>query len=384
MSAEQWIFRYGGSFTVFTSSVLSFSGNQGRQRYIDNYAGGSFNITIKNNNNEAANFVRGTNVQILFSDGTTVFIEGKVIGITYDDHPGNVGMSTATISCQDAMTQAGKFNLQAFTGYTTNWTTLQAQQTNYSISGLSTPEVVAVGVGLSLANQVNTYNGTILDRLNLLNNTERGQLVVYANLIKFLSRAEALAVNTVSFHRTTSSSTSIAYTDIRRINSFDTFMNQVSITFKNPTGVVFGPFFANNTTSQSAYGVSGYSLETADISSLVSLGLASWLTYVQGDPALLRFEIDFDDAVASNTAILSFLKNATVDVDRNTSVTWRLPGAGSDTTTSIVFEGFSFTGTPSQTSYTGYFTPLSVYQYFILDSSTQGILDTSRLSWGYY
>jgi hypothetical protein len=218
----------------------------------------------------------------------------------------------------------------------------------------------------------------------LLNNTERGQLVVYANLIKFLSRAEALAVNPVSFHRTTSSSTSIAYTDIRRINSFDTFMNQVSITFKNPTGVVFGPYFANNTASQTAYGVSGYSLETADISGLVSLGLASWLTYVQGDPALLRFEIDFDDAVASNAAILSFMKNATLDVDRNTSVTWRLPGAGSDTTTSIVFEGFSFTGTPSQTSYTGYFTPLSVYQYFILDSSTQGILDTSRLGWGYY
>jgi len=118
MSAEQWIFRYGGSFTVFTSNVLSFSGTQGRQTYIDNYAGGSFNITIKNNNNEAANFVRGTNVQILFSDGTTVFIEGKVIGVSYDDYEGNTGLSTATITCQDAMTEAGKFNLQAFTGYT--------------------------------------------------------------------------------------------------------------------------------------------------------------------------------------------------------------------------------------------------------------------------
>jgi len=383
MSAEQWIFRFGGGFTVFTSSVLSFSGNQGRQTYIDNYAGGSFNITIKNNNNEAANFVRGTNVQILFSDGTTVFIEGKVVGVTYDDHPGNVGLSTATISCQDALTEAGKFNLQDFTGYTVDWTTLQAQKTNFSISGLSTPEVVAVGQGLTLANTLLSYNGTILDRLNLLNNTERGQLVVYANQIKFLSRAEALAVNTVSFHRTTSSSTSIAYTDIRRINSFDTFMNQVSVTFYSPSGVLFGPFFGNNTASQNAYGVSGYSLPTADLNALYSSGLASWLAYVQGDPALLRFEIDFDDAAASNAAILSFMKNATVDVDRNTSVTWRLPGAGSDTTTSIVFEGFSFSGTPSQTSYTGYFTPLSVYQYFILDSSTQGILDTSRLAWGY-
>ena len=383
MSAEQWIFRYGGSFTIFTSSVLSFNGTQGRETYIDNYAGGSFNITINNNNNEAANFVRGTNVQILFSDGTTVFIEGKVIGVSFDDYQGNTGLSTATISCQDALTEAGKYNLQDFTGYVANWTTLQAQQTNFSISGLSTPEVVAVGQGLTLANTVTSYNGTILDRLNLLNNTERGQLVVYANLIKFLSRAEALAVNTVSFHRTTSSSTSISYTDIRRINSFDTFMNQVSVTFYNAAGLLFGPFFGNNTSSQSAYGVSGYSLPTADLNPLYSIGLSSWLAYVQGDPNLLRFEIDFDDATASNAAILSFMKNATVDVDRNTSVTWRLPGAGSDTTTDVVFEGFSFSGTPSQTFYTAYFTPLSVYQYFILDSSTQGILDTSRLAWGY-
>ena len=383
MSAEQWIFRYGGSFTVFTSSVLSFNGTQGRETYIDNYAGGSFNITIKNNNNEAANFVRGTNVQILFSDGTTVFIEGKVIGVSFDDYQGNTGLSTATISCQDALTEAGKFNLQDFTGYVATYTNVQAEKTNFSISGLSTPEVVAVGQGLTIANGVSSYNGTILERLNLLNNTERGQLVVYANQIKFLSRAEAQAVNTVSFHRTTSSSTSISYTDIRRINSFDTFMNQVSITYYTFAGLLVGPLFGNNTDSQSAYGVSGYSLQTADISSLVSRGLASWLAYVQGDPALLRFEIDFDDAAASNAAILSFMKNATVDVDRTTSVTWRLPGAGSDTTTNIVFEGFSFSGTPSQTFYTAYFTPLSVYQYFILDSSIQGILDTSRLAWGY-
>ena len=383
MSAEQWIFQYGGSFTVFTSNVLSFSGTQGRQTYIDNYAGGSFNITIKNNNNEAANFVRGTNVRILFSDGTTVFIEGKVIGITYDDHPGNVGLSTATINCQDALTEAGKYNLQDFTGYITDFTTYQARYTNFSYSGLSTPEIVAVGEGLSRGNRVDVYNGTILNRLNLLNNTERGQLVVYANQIKFLSRAQALSVNTVSFHRSVSSSTSVAYTDIRRINAFDTFMNQVSIFWTSNTGVQLGPIFGNNLSSQTANGVSGYTLQTADNSSLVVAGLASWLSYVQGDPSLIRFEIDFDDAAASNAAILSFMKNATVTVDRNTTVSWRLPGAGSDTVSPIVFEGFTFSGTPSKTFYTGYFTPLSVYQYFILDSSTQGILDTSRLAWGY-
>jgi len=280
------------------------------------------------------------------------------------------------------LTKAGKWNLQNFTGYGGDWTTYQARYTNESYTGFKTPEVVAVGQGVSRAEQVNTYNGTILNRLNLLNNAERGQLVSVSSGIYFLSRANALNVNSVSFHRTTSSATSIAYSAFRRINSLDTFMNQVTV---NSLTILGTPVvsFGNNSDSQTAYGTSGYSLNTADIGTFQPSGLASWLAYVQGDPALLRFEIDFDDATASNTAIFNFLYEATFSTARSTSATWRVPGAGSDTTTSVMFEGFSFSGTPSKTSYTAHFSSLSVYQYFILDSSTQGILDTSRLGWGY-
>jgi len=160
-------------------------------------------------------------------------------------------------------------------------------------------------------------------------------------------------------------------------------MNQVSVTCYDSAGGSLGPYFGNNTDSQTSYGTSGYSLNTADIASFQATGLASWLSYVQGDPSLLRFEIDFDDATASSTAIYNFLYGATNSTARSTSAVWRVPGAGSDTTTNIMFEGFSFNGTPSKTTYTAYFSSLSVYQYFILDSSTQGILDTSRLAWGY-
>jgi hypothetical protein len=382
MSAEQWKFYYGpGAGTLFTSDVLSFSGNQGRQNYIDNYAGGSFNITIKNQSNQAANFTRGTSVSINFSTGN-VFVQGKVIGITYSDYPGNTGLSTATITCQDPLLEAGKWSLQDFTGYYGDWTTYQARYTNQTYTGWLTPEVLAVGQGLSRAEQVTNYNGTILNRLNLLNNAERGQLVSVGPGIYFLSRSSALNVNTVSFHRSTSSATSIAYTAFRRINSLDTFMNQITVNSYTMAGASILTF-GNNTDSQTAYGTSGYTVNTADIGTYQPSGLASWLAYVQGDPALLRFEIDFDDATASSTAIFGFLYGATISTARSTSATWCVPGAGSNTTTNVMFEGFSFSGTPSKTSYTAYFSSLSVYQYFILDSSTQGILDTSRLAWGY-
>jgi hypothetical protein len=62
-------------------------------------------------------------------------------------------------------------------------------------------------------------------------------------------------------------------------------------------------------------------------------------------------------------------------------LTWRVPGAGSDTATNVVVEGYSFSGVPEKTSYTFYFSPAFFYDVFILNSTESGILDTSRLGW---
>lgn len=382
MTAEQWIFKYGASDTTFTTDVVSFSGSQGRQKYIDDYSGGYFQITIKNQSNQAANFPRGTRIKILFANGTDVLAWGNVIGIQFNDYPGNTGLSTATISCEDSIAKAGKWSLQDFNGYIGDWTTYQARYTNNSYTGWSTPTITAVGQGLSRAQNAYPYNGTILNRLNLLNNCERGQLIANGAGIDFLSRATVLNVSTVTFDRTISSTTKIAYTELRRIANFDSFMNQVTINWYSALGNAFQSF-GNNTASQTAYGTSGYTLTTADVANFQAGGLANWLANVQGDPNLLRFEVDFTDTTANKTAISSFLVAASTTYARSTSLVWRVPGSGSDTTNGVVLEGFSFSGTPAQTSYTAFFTPLSVYQYFILNSSTQGILDTSRLAWGY-
>ena len=60
---------------------------------------------------------------------------------------------------------------------------------------------------------------------------------------------------------------------------------------------------------------------------------------------------------------------------------YRIPGAGSDTSVQTVIEGWNLNITPAQTRWTLYLSPLTYYQFFTLDSSTLGILDTSRLGW---
>ena len=380
MTVEAWAFQRGALNTDFTSSVISFSGNAGRQNYLDNYSGGTFQITIKNQANEAANFTRGLEVNIKFSTGN-VFVYGTVIGVTFNDYPGNIGLSTATITCQDEITRAGTFNLQDFACYSTQGTTQQAERSNEAFTGLKTPEVLRVGNGSSTAEAVTLYNGTILNRLNILNNTERGALIAFDAGILFLARTSMVNYNSVTFHRSTSSATSIAYTSLRRLLALDNFRNQITVNYTNAAGTALAPVFANNTTSQTANGIAGFAFESADNSSTQATGLASWLSFTQGEPTTLRFEIDFDDATANATAIQSFLLDYRTSYEPATVITWRVPGAGSDTTTNVVVEGYSFSGVPGKTSYTFYFSPAFFYDLFTLDSNTLGILDTNRLGW---
>jgi hypothetical protein len=378
MTAEAWQFKYGSPGVAFTSSVLSFSGNQGRRNYYDNYAGGTFQITIKNQADEVANFPRGQIVSIFFANGA-VLVTGSVIGITYNDYPGNTGLSTASITCQDSLVKAGKFNLQNFTGYTETTTGIQATATNVVPNA---PIVLTVGTYQSTASGSASYNGTMLNRLNLLNNTERGQMIPFGLSLFFISRANAATVFTdVVFDRTVSSTTSIVYTDIRRVNAYDSYMNQTTLNSATTAGAPIQQF-GNNTDSQYTWGLAGNTVTTVDSSNTQAAALASWLAYVQSDPNVLSFEVDFSDVVSNKTAIYTFFYVATsafIFPYRGFELRYRLPGAVGDISTLVTWEGFSFSGTPSETKFTAYFSPHVYYEMFTLNDQFNGVLDRSRL-----
>jgi len=375
MAKQAWIFVYGAGETVFTTDVLSFSGTWGRQNYLDNYAGGGFSLTIKNNTNQAASFIRGTKVKIKFSNGSPAW-EGKVTTVDYNDYPGNTGLSTATVQCIDFLSQAGKFTIQNF-NYTETDTLSQAVQTN-GFFPLG-PQIYVVSTGASTASgTASSYTGTILNRLNILNNTERGQLKPFTDVISFISRKQTgLYSSSVSLNRTGDSPTVISYTNFRRIGLGDNFMNQVTVT---PETVALQT--SNNTVSQTAYGISSYSVNTADSNTTQAAGLASWLSNMQGDPATFRYEVDFDDVSCNATAFYTYMQGmlSASNLTSQGTLQWQAQGQSLQTVQTII-EGMSFSGTPDQTNVTVYLSPIEYYSYFTLNDTTLGVLDTDRLGW---
>lgn len=372
MTGINWQFKYGLSETDFTSSVLNFSITTGRQSYLDNYAGGFLSFTIKNQNNEVANFSLNTFIKLV----STGFTSYYVTGIDYNDYPGNTGLSTATITCSDGLSTSGRtimtdrFLTNSSCGYQ-----LELLYPSY------TPPIKDQGTS-SIASST-TYTGSLLQRINQNITTEAGMLIEKSPYIYMVGRNKINSTSSAgTFGR--SGSNMINYQSFERIALGERFMNNVTV---SPAGLASQ--VVSNTASISTYGTYSYSVATVDSTTTQALGLAEWQSYARSDPTTLSFNIGFDDVSQPDPTCADFLNycltydwatfsTATV---RNFVLTYRVPGAGSDTSVPVVVEGMSIQGTPDKTSFQVYLSPLTYYQFFTLNSSTFGILDTSRLGW---
>ena len=358
----------------YVGKVFSFSGDVARKSYLDQYSGTTYQITVENNNDEAAQLVRGRYFAIFFED-FQYFISGRISGITFQDAAGlDQGISTATITCSDPISQMGKFTVNSFVfpqGTTGDQAILPSGTYNQSII----PSVSATDTS-SIASS-STYSGTLLNKLNLLMNTEKGQMWPGGGTnLTFLGRAIVAQPSGISFVRNTTGVTGeIPYVQFNRIQLGDQFMNQVLV---EPESVATQ--FGSSSASINAYGPSGYSISTLDYTTTQAAGLASWLAIMQGDPTDYRYEITVTDITADKADIEQLLTNLFFGYSL-VNVEWLKPGDVSETVVEAVVEGYSFNAIPGETQYTFYLSAATFYQYFILDSTTFGILDTSRLGW---
>ena len=104
----------------------------------------------------------------------------------------------------------------------------------------------------------------------------------------------------------------------------------------------------------------------------------------QADPEAETWSLTFQDIPQNTTALTNFLYafyGVSVSGMRLLNLVYRVPGASSDTTVVVAIEGITVNASLEQTTFTVYFSPATYYQFFTLDSSTLGILDTSRLGW---
>ena len=381
MPTTPWVFLLNG-VTDVTSSILSASITQGREKYLDNYGGGSLSITINNNSNLANSFsfnapifVYNTSVSAGFRDTFTVQ------QITFNDHPGNTGLSTANIFCVDPLSRTGRYQATAQV-LNELITTLQMEAFNSGVLPFDDLYVYSgfYGLGSSVAS-AQTYTGTVLNQLNLLQATERGLLrsgkafgSLTAQTVQPVSRGSITnqLTNTFSFGRNTAS-TVIAYSTFERIQNGVTFINTATI---SPLGL--SSETRTNTASVTSYGAAFYNSSTVDYNATQAQGNGDWIVNTFSDTTDLRFKIGFTDRMQNSSAYNTFLANFP---GIGFSLAYRVPGAGSDTTVNVVLEGWTINITPEQTSYELSFSPLTYYQFFTLNSSVLGILDTSRLGW---
>lgn len=365
----------GGSITDITSKVLSAKVTNGRQQYLDTYSGGQIVVTINNAGNYADTIPYGSTLQITNTAlGTEYNLVGWVQEKTYQDAIGGQGLNTATLIAADWISRAGRQQVEAFV--------ISEARTGTQAKSFESPgplptdmTINATSTGSSTASAI-TYTGTIANYLNLLQTTERGYYVMRGTVLAFVGRdlVSTFPIPTVSLARTTSS-TNIAYQTFNRIQNGSQFINRVTVT---STGVADQT--ATNTTSFNTYGPAFYSSQTVDYNATQALGNSNWVANNFSDPNELRFEVTFSDLSQNTTALNSWLTNTWGTYNRVINLSYTVPG-GSPTTMPVVIEGHQVFITPEQSLWTLYLSPLDYYQFFTLNSSTLGILNTSRLGW---
>lgn len=366
----------------FTSKVFSMRADIGRQSYLDNYGASGITVTINNNSGYATRLPYGQAVQIYgsLSGVNYIIMTGYVSQVSYDDFNNGAGISTATIRMTDVLSYTGRV-------YANGWTVTQDYAPNQAkaleaayVPAGPLPSFISVtlyGAFTGSILQGQTYTGTVLNYLNASIATERGQLAAIGSTINYVPRSYVNNYATAAYAvdlKPTTGTAQLMYSSIQRRAAGTEFINTFTA---QPQGLTAQT--STNTTSVTAYGPSTGSAFTLDYNTTQALGNADWVANTFSNPNSERIDVEFDDVSQNATGLAYFLAKWNIAVHPFT-LTYTPPG-GSVTTLSTVMEGASINVTPSRTDFTVYLSPLTYYQFFTLDSSTLGILDTSRLGW---
>lgn len=373
MAKIEWEFSIFPGIGNFTDKVLSASYITGRQSQYDNYTPGGLSITIDNSDNFVNDFELGALIDLEYQSGfVTYFLQYFwVTNIDYLD-AGNTGQgSTAVVTCTDVLGRLGR--TQVFEQVITSEQTLTQLVNEFGslMPGFGT--MIATSAGNSTAAPVASFSGTVLDRINLNIATEQGMLKLTGEDLYLYARSDIdNSFSALIFDRTTSGINQVGYTNLQRSGLGANYVNAFTVT---PTTVAAQN--AINTAGQSTYGIFTAELASVDDSQAQALALAQWMTFSRDDPTDLSFTITFDD-LGNN--ILGFLTSITNNAFRIT-VKYKAPGSGVTKSLIQILQGFTMEMTPQETIFTAFTSPLTFYNYFTLDSTTLGVLDTSRLAW---
>jgi hypothetical protein len=362
--------------TDITSRVLSMNITQGREKYLDNYSGGTCVFTINNSGDYASGITYGNVIQVSTNGTSDFLVSFWVQEVVFDDHPGDTGLNTATITAVDWISRSGRVFANNLLLNETSCGNQMVLFTASSLGPLPSDMPVSVTGGGGSRAAATTYTGSVNNYLNLLTATERGYVTVRGTFLYFIDRQGIASVGPIAttIGRTTSA-TQIAYETFERIQNGTQFINTATV---SPNGLASQT--SVNSSSVTTYGPASYSSSTVDYNTTQALGNAQWISNNFSDPSAIRFKCGFSDRSQNGTALSSWMNQCWGITNYVATLNYQVPG-GSPTSTNVLMEGWSINITPEQTRFELSYSPLQYYQFFTLDSSTLGILDTSRLGW---
>ena len=358
-----------------TSYVLSFNVSWGRDTFVSPYQGRIATITIRNDNEQSDFFDINTAIQISDPVSSASAFKGVVLTRDFNDNPGNGNMSTCVVTCVDGFTLAG--NQETTTEF------IDPNDQLKELSNLITnPNLHSGGLNINgltdTAFAVGAFSGNVQSQMQQVILGDHGIFVsnVYSNYYFAPSNFDDLILSVANYNVTfgrTSSATQIAYSNIDRSEAAteSTWFNQATVTGASTTATK-----SNGSTAQ--YGVKSFTTTTTQTEKVNSS--AEWWANNYISPTRLSLDLSILDIAQNPSCLSNFLLNQ-IENQHFGDVSWTVPGGASVTQTFFPDKIF-ISATPEQTRFTLGMTNINSYQSFILNSTTFGILDTSRLGVG--
>jgi hypothetical protein len=355
-----------GATTYYTDKVLSLTYMAGRTSYLDQFTGSNILITLNNQNNVAQYFTFGSVVTL---NDDLYFI---VTGVTFNDYPGNTGLSTCTVTAADYLKASGR----TYGGIIAT-PQLMFSQIDTLYTGGGNTDIVRNGGTANAAYTI--FTGLFLQFFQQGMTLESsGAVQLNTNKVYISGREQNNGTYfRTTFTRATSTGNDVSYEKIQRIRADERFANSITVNSDTLADIT-----TNDPSSVALYGTYNDSVSARDASTTTeTTSLATWLANTRSDPSMQSFEIEVVDTSQTSGALAQILNIWSDDTAQAKvhDLVYQTPGAASDTTQVVFLEGTRINVTPTQTRLTYYFSPMTLYQFFLLDNSTQGILDTSRL-----
>ena len=375
-----YVFTNETTSSTFTSVVESAQLQQGRQRYLDSYAGGRLAITINNSNDDASGFTLGDEIRVAISGHTnpTNYQTFWVDDIQFYNERSDFAAARAVIICIDGVARLGQVDI---TGLSLTATTTLQQFVDMMTDAFGSG--TASGSGALSVPSATTYTGSLGARANELIVTEGGAFRMnYDGSVSFIGRGSFsdstyIKPYPIFARQRDDVQLDVGYTDLAREQYGTVYANDITVV---PSGL--DPQRAANITSLPR---KSDSYITVDNTETQALGLAQFQRTMRSDLSNQTLVVRWSDepyewAVSGSNSIYVWYGAFFSGFYGFYNVQYELPD-GSEYDQRFFLEGYTADLLNTGTRYTLYFSPISYYQYFTLDSTTLGRLDSGRLGW---